>query len=127
MLEESGIVEPALHRDFGLVPAYLRKFNREESQRTVVEQKAREAALIPPGCRMMSSEEQSRTIRDLDCKKRDLLEELKHFPLTSCTLKQRRRKIETELKLDEIERLLEKFRRGKVLLRDDEEYGREGV
>jgi hypothetical protein len=106
-----------LHREFGAVPAYLKRFHVVEAARHREEEDARQAASIPAGCRYMTPDEKDRTLLDLENKREELLTELKSLPLTMSTLRQRRCKLEAELKLDEVERLLEKFKKGRILLK----------
>ena len=65
----------------------------------------------------MTDVEKTSTLADLHFNKTSLLDELKRLPLTSETLKTRRRKIEIELKLNEIDLLFEKFQKNKILIK----------
>jgi len=107
------------HSSFGRVPSYIRKF--ESEKKSLAETAAREAeeAKIPKGCRYMTTEERQSSIADITQTRSSLLDELKHLPLTSFTLKQRRRKLEIDLKLSELEKLHEKLQSNKVLIRTD--------
>jgi hypothetical protein len=73
-------------------------------------------AAIPVGYRYMTSEEKECSSLDLQGSRREVLDELKRMPLNVTTLSQRRRKIELEVKLSEIERTLEKLAHRNVLI-----------
>jgi hypothetical protein len=108
-----------LHSSFGKVPEYIRRFGEEKRQALEEELKQRELAKIPKGCRYMTDEERQTSISDVVRNRTALIDELKRLPLTNTTLKQRRRKIEIDLKLSEMDKLYEKLQCNKVLIRID--------
>jgi hypothetical protein len=121
MTPEVSIQEPKeVHSSFGKVPEYIRRFGLEKKRAEEEVLRQRELAKIPKGCRFMTDEERQNSIADVVRNRASLTEELKRLPLTNTTLKQRRRKLEIELKLSEMDKLFDKLHSNKVLIRVDE-------
>jgi len=107
-----------LHNDFGRVPEYIKRFEADK----VAEEKRlleiAEASKVPKGCRYMSDEERLSSLEDVKKSRSILLEELKSMPLNLITLKQRRRKIEIDLKICELDKLASKLEKNCVLIKE---------
>lgn len=88
----------------------------KEEKKEKEAERARQAK-IPEGCRCMTEEEKTKTMGDLQSSRRELLEQIKRLPLRIETLGQRRRKLELEVKLGEVESTLEKFNSKTVYIR----------
>ena len=113
--DSSGSVQK--HRSYGKVPMYMKRMQlAKEDDARKTEEQAR-MALIPSGCREMSESERLDTIEDAKRKRGETLEELKRLPLRIETLGQRRRKIELEHTLTEVERTLDKLSHKTVLIK----------
>lgn len=107
-----------VHSDFGKVPAYIKQFEAEKIEEAKRKQEKAEASKIPKGCRYMSNEERLLALDDVRKNRSSLLEEMKSMPLTLTTLKQRRRKIEIDLKLCELDKLFGKLEKNCVLIKE---------
>lgn len=111
----SGSVQK--HSSYGKVPGYMKRMQQtkdEEARKS--EEKAR-MAMIPSGCREMTEDERLDTIEEAKRKRGETLDELKRLPLRIETLGQRRRKIELEHTLTEVERTLDKLSHKTVLIK----------
>jgi hypothetical protein len=104
------------HSSFGKVPSYLVRMAAEKQQQLEEAEEARRQSEIPAGYRYMTAEEKESSVQDLNSRRRLLLEVIKGLPLQIVTLGQRRRKLELEQRLGEIERTLEKLAYPKVLI-----------
>jgi hypothetical protein len=111
----SGSVQK--HSSYGKVPGYMKRMQQtKEDEARKNEEKAR-MAMIPSGCREMTEDERLDTIEEAKRKRGETLDELKRLPLRIETLGQRRRKIELEHTLTEVERTLDKLSHKTVLIK----------
>ena len=107
-----------LHSDFGRVPDYIKRFEADKAEEEKRRLELTEASKIPKGCRYMSDEERKSSLEDVRKSRTVLLEELKSMPLNLTTLRQRRRKIEIDLKLSELDKLASKLEKNCVLIKE---------
>ena len=107
-----------VHSDFGKVPAYIKQFEADKIEEARRKQDKDEASKIPKGCRYMSNEERLLALEDVRKNRSVLIDEMKSMPLTLTTLKQRRRKIEIDLKLCELDKLFGKLEKNCVLIKE---------
>ena len=106
------------HAEFGKVPSYLIKMEADKkSQLADLAEKERQSR-IPPGCRYMTEEERLQSIQEVQESRREVLDSIKRLPLSIETLGQRKRKIELDMKMCEIDRTLEKLSYKSVLIRN---------
>ena len=105
------------HAEFGKIPEYLSRMAEEKKQKGEEEAERVRKSKMPEGCRHMSEEEKEKAISDLQSSRREVLDQMKNLPLRIETLGQRRRKLELELKLGEIEKTLEKLSEKIVYIR----------
>jgi hypothetical protein len=108
---------PDKHAEYGKVPEYLTRMANEKQQKKEADAERVRLSKMPEGCRHMTEEEKERATSELQISRREVLEQMKRLPLRIETLGQRRRKIELELKLNEIERTLEKLSVKTVFIR----------
>ena len=106
------------HPDFGKVPDYIKRFEADKVEEEKRRLEIAEASKIPQGCRYMSHEERLSSLEDVRKSRTLLMEELKSMPLNLTTLRQRRRKIEIDLKLCEFDRLASKLEKNCVLIKE---------
>ena len=104
------------HASFGRIPGYLSRMKADKERSAQTEAEERRLAIIPEGCREMTQEERLSTMEEARRKRGMILEDLKRLPLRIETLGQRRRKIELEHDLTEIERTLDKLGQKTVLI-----------
>ena len=117
--ESEGFVEAqTLHSNFGKVPAYIEEFRVQKQEALRKQKEFEDASKIPQGCRFMTTEERLSSLEDVRRSRTHLLEEVKTMPLSLTTLKQRRRKIEIDLKLTELDKLALKLEKNFVLIKE---------
>jgi hypothetical protein len=105
------------HASFGRIPGYLTRMRVEKDLQEEAEAEEHRKSSIPEGCREMTEEERLSTIEEAQRKRSVILEDLKRLPLRIETLGQRRRKIELEHDLTELETTLDKLCQKTVLIR----------
>ena len=104
------------HAQFGKVPTYLVKMEEANQRRAAEAEERVRQARIPAGCRYMEEVEKQSAVEELQASRRVVLDAIKKLPLSIETLGQRRRKIELDMKLTEIEQTLEKLSLKSVLI-----------
>ena len=115
---ESSCKPKNAHADYGKVPEYIKRFEADKLEEEKRRMEIAEASKVPKGCRYMSDEERKSSLDDVRRSRTCLLDELKSMPLNLTTLKQRRRKIEIDLKLCELDKLLTKLEKNCVLIKE---------
>ncbi len=105
------------HASYGKIPGYLIKMRENKQSEHAQEEEERRLASIPEGCREMTEDERQATVEEARQKRSEILDAIKRLPLRIETLGQRKRKIQLEHDLTEIERTLDKLSHKTVLIR----------
>lgn len=105
----------------GTMPKYLSKRKTELQQKADAERKARELeeSDCPPGMRPMDADEVAATLKILQENRSAITQECRRMPLKLETEGQKRRGMELENKLREIEEAIKIFSRPVVYCKDD--------
>jgi len=103
-----------MHRNYGRVPNYLNKFNREREEDAIRKMVEEERSRMPPGTRLMPEEERLETLKDLQDSYKEVNNTLEKLPVISKTLAMEKHKKELEDKMVRINRAIETFSKKQV-------------
>jgi hypothetical protein len=73
----------ATHKDYGKVPKYLSKYQKQKEEEVERKRKEEEDAKLPPGTRLMGEEERLKTLEDLNLTKKEVNNMLERMPLAN--------------------------------------------
>ena len=103
-------------KNYGKVPEYLNKYNREreaaQRQRLIDEENAK----LPAGTRLMPDEERVQTLNELKFAVKQTNTELEKLPIVAKSLRMAQHKRDLEEKLTKLERAIETFSKNKVYI-----------
>ena len=102
------------HRNYGKVPSYINKYNKQAVQRQEDKAAAEAQALLPPGTRLMPEDERLATLLDLRAAKEETTRILEKLPVVAHSMRMEKHKKELEEKLARLDRALETFSKTKV-------------
>ena len=97
------------HRNYGNVPGYIKKFNKQRDDMVVQKMIEEERKKMPPGTRLMPEEERIKTLEELKDSRKEINNALERLPVVSKTLAMEKHKRELEDKLIRIDRAIETF------------------
>lgn len=97
------------NKNYGKVPNYLNKFNKQREDE--IKQKAleEEASKHPPGTRLMPEDERLTTLYDLTEAKAETVRALERLPVVAHSNKMERHKKELEDKLNRLDKAIDTF------------------
>ena len=107
-------VPTAPNKNYGKVPKYLDKFNRQREDAARQKQVDEENAKLPPGTRLMGEEERQATLADLEQAKRATNDQLERLPISMKSMRAQAQRKELEEKMTRLERAIETFSKKKV-------------
>ena len=105
------------HKDYGKVPAYIKKYELEREIKNEEIKRQEEASKYPKGTKLLSEEERLNTLNGLIQNKQELTNQLEKMPITTRTNAVRIRKEELIKKLEEIEKAIDMFSRKHVFVK----------
>ena len=105
------------HKDYGKVPAYIKKYELEREIKNEEIKRQEEASKYPKGTKLLSEEERLNTLNGLIQNKKELTNQLEKMPITTRTNAVRIRKEELIKKLEEIEKAIDMFSRKHVFVK----------
>ena len=105
------------HKDYGKVPAYIKKYELEREIKNEEIKRQEEASKYPKGTKLLSEEERLNTLNGLIQNKKELTNQLEKMPITTRTNTVRIRKEELIKKLEEIEKAIDMFSRKHVFVK----------
>ena len=105
------------HKDYGKVPAYIKKYELEREIKNEEIKRQEEALKYPKGTKLLSEEERLNTLNGLIQNKKELTNQLEKMPITTRTNAVRIRKEELIKKLEEIEKAIDMFSRKHVFVK----------
>ena len=74
------------HKNYGNVPSYLKKYNKQRENENVQKMIEEERAKIPAGTRLMPDEERLETLKDLEESRKEVNIALEKLPVVSRTI-----------------------------------------
>ncbi|KAI8853726.1 calmodulin-binding-domain-containing protein [Chytridium lagenaria] len=107
----------------GQLPKYLVDRKLEWAEKEKQRMMALEFEKIPRGMTLVPEDERQETLRLLADHEKKLIQELSQFSLVVESIRQKKRKVELETKLREVEDAIEMFSRPKVYISRDEDGG----
>jgi hypothetical protein len=110
--EKNAIVQKP--KNYGKVPAYIDKFNKEREDERVRRQLAEEQAKLPPGTRLMPEDERVKTLEDLLQAKKQCNNELEKLPVVVKSIRMQQHKQALEEKMFKLDRAIDTFSKAKV-------------
>lgn len=96
-------------KDYGKVPKYLQKFNKEREEKEKQKLIDEENKKCPPGTRKMPEDERLKMLDELKETKKQLESEIMKFPISMKTKAVQQRKDDMEAQLDKIENSIKVF------------------
>ena len=107
--DKENIKEQQPRKDYGKVPKYLQKFNKEREDKEKQKLLDEEAKKCPPGTRRMGEEERVQMLTELKETKKTLEAEIMKFPISMKTKAIQQKKMDMEAQLDKIENSIKLF------------------
>ena len=111
--DAGAVIKP---KNYGKVPEYIHKYNREREaaakQRLIDEENAK----LPPGTRLMPEEERLSTLADLLAAKKQTNTDLERLPIQAKSLRMAQHKRDLEEKMTKLERAIETFSKKQVYI-----------
>lgn len=83
MKPQSSSQEESKHKEFGKVPKYLNKFQKQKEEEADRKRREEEDAKLPPGTRLMGEDERLRTLEELNATKREINNMLEKMPVAN--------------------------------------------
>ena len=105
-----------MHKNFGKVPQYIKKYNDEFAEKKAKKAQEEEDKNLPEGMKLMPEEERLATLNELLASKETINEMLQKMPISMRTQSLQEKKRGLETKLQEVERAITTFSRKKVLI-----------
>ena len=115
--KEEPIIKADKHKDYGKVPSYIKKYEKEREIKNEEIKRLEEASKYPKGTKLLSEEERLSTLDGLINSKKGLTNLLEKMPITTKTLSMQNKKEELIKKLDEIEKAIDMFSKKEVYIK----------
>lgn len=115
---DSGSSNPK-HRNYGKVPEYIKKYEREREVQKEELQRKKEALKYPKGTKLLTEEERINTLNALFKAQKEMTLVLEKMPITTRTLATQNKKEELIRKLDEVEKAIDMFSKKRVFVKAD--------
>ena len=115
--KEEPIIKADKHKDYGKVPSYIKKYEKEREIKNEEIKRLEEASKYPKGTKLLSEEERLNTLDGLIRNKKELTNQLERMPITTRTNSVKLKKEELIKKLEEIEKAIDMFSRKQVFIK----------
>ena len=115
--KEEPIIKADKHKDYGKVPSYIKKYEKEREIKNEEIKRLEEASKYPKGTKLLSEEERLNTLNGLIRNKKELINQLERMPITTRTNSVKLKKEELVKKLEEIEKAIDMFSRKQVFIK----------
>ena len=114
---DEPIIQTNKHKDYGKVPSYIKKYEKEREIKNEEIKRLEEASKYPKGTKLLSEEERLNTLDGLIRNKKELTNQLERMPITTRTNSVKLKKEELIKKLEEIEKAIDMFSRKQVFIK----------
>ena len=114
---DEQIIQTNKHKDYGKVPSYIKKYEKEREIKNEEIKRLEEASKYPKGTKLLSEEERLNTLDGLIRNKKELTNQLERMPITTRTNSVKLKKEELIKKLEEIEKAIDMFSRKQVFIK----------
>ena len=82
MLPQSKSLDPLKSKNYGKVPRYIDKFNKERQEAKHQREIDAEMAKLPPGTRLLPEDERLSTLKDLQAAKKATNDQIEKLPIS---------------------------------------------